>query len=178
MSTPPEFLLERVATPLGQMLVVTDGDGVLRALDWHDHEDRLRLLLRRQYHAEIVALRETTRVSSATQAMHRYFEGDLKAIDTLPVATGGTVFQRLVWAALRDIPCGETISYGQLATRIQRPRAVRAVGLANGANPVSVVVPCHRVIGSNRSLTGYGGGLPRKQWLLDHERKWQSPQLF
>src|SRR6185437_637184 len=91
-------------------------------------------------------------------------------IDAILTATAGTAFQREVWRALRDIPAGQTISYGELARRIGRPAAVRAVGLANGANPIGVVVPCHRVIGANGSLTGYGGGLHRKEWLLAHER--------
>jgi len=86
------------------------------------------------------------------------------------VETGGTPFQQEVWRSLRAIPCGTTTSYGKLAAQIGRPAAVRAVGLANGANPVAVVIPCHRVIGSNGSLTGYGGGLERKRWLLDHEK--------
>jgi len=93
----------------------------------------------------------------------------LPAIDDLEVATAGTTFQRDVWRELRRIPVGQTISYSELAQRIGRPKAVRAVGLANGANPVSIVVPCHRVIGANASLTGYGGGLHRKVWLLEHE---------
>ena len=91
------------------------------------------------------------------------------AIHGLLVETGGTVFQRSVWAALREIPVGQTLSYGALATRLQCPKAVRAVGLANGANPVGIVVPCHRIIGSDGSLTGYGGGVARKRWLLNHE---------
>src|SRR5262249_23027417 len=85
------------------------------------------------------------------------------------VATRGTIFQREVWAALRRIPVGATLSYGALARELGRPRAIRAVGLANGANPIGIVVPCHRVIGSNASLTGYGGGIERKRWLLEHE---------
>src|SRR5690606_38277640 len=99
-------------------------------------------------------------------------EGELDALESLEVATGGTEFQRTVWKALRDIPIGKTISYLELATRIGRPTAVRAVGLANGANPVSLVVPCHRVIGSGikAPLVGYGGGIQRKRWLLEHER--------
>jgi methylated-DNA-[protein]-cysteine S-methyltransferase len=101
--------------------------------------------------------------------MRGYFEGDLGVIERLPVETGGTVFQRTVWKALRDIPCGVTVSYAELARRIERPSAVRAVGLANGANPVGIVVPCHRVVGSNGTLTGYGGGIERKRWLLAHE---------
>jgi methylated-DNA-[protein]-cysteine S-methyltransferase len=103
--------------------------------------------------------------------MVAYFSGELTAIDTLPVATGGTEFQRLVWSELRRIPCGASISYSELARRIGRPAAVRAVGLANGANPIGIVVPCHRVIGANGTLTGYGGGIERKRWLLAHERE-------
>jgi methylated-DNA-[protein]-cysteine S-methyltransferase len=108
--------------------------------------------------------------------MARYFAGDLTAIEKLRVETGGTHFQHEVWRALRDIACGTTISYAQLAERIGRPNAVRAVGLANGSNPVGIVVPCHRVIGANGSLTGYGGGIERKRWLLEHESKRCSEQ--
>lgn len=163
------FLLERMPSPLGEMLIVTDEQGVLRALDWHDHEDRMRELMRRQYTGGQPQLRETSSRSTATQAMQAYFDGDIAVIHRLEVATGGTHFQRQIWSALRGIPDGETVSYGELARRIGNPAAVRAVGLANGANPISIVLPCHRVIGSNRSLTGYGGGLARKQWLLRHE---------
>ena len=106
-------------------------------------------------------------------AMRAYFAGDLAVIDTLKVDTGGTDFQRAVWRQLRRIPCGKTISYAELARRIGKPKAVRAVGLANGSNPISIVVPCHRVIGTDGSLTGYGGGLHRKQWLLEHEHALQ-----
>jgi len=100
-----------------------------------------------------------------------YVRGDVAGLDAIAVETGGTAFQRDVWRALRDIPAGQTLSYAELARRIGRPRAVRAVGLANGANPVAIVVPCHRVIGANGTLTGYGGGLWRKRWLLDHEAR-------
>lgn len=99
----------------------------------------------------------------------RYFSGEIGALDTVPVELNGTPFQKNVWQALRRIPSGTTISYAELAKRIGDPAAVRAVGTANGANPVAVIVPCHRVIGSNGRLTGYGGGLDRKQWLLEHE---------
>jgi methylated-DNA-[protein]-cysteine S-methyltransferase len=103
-------------------------------------------------------------------ALRNYFAGELDAIDHLPVKTAGTLFQRAVWSALREIPLGSTESYGKLAQRIGRPNAVRAVGLANGSNPIGVVVPCHRVIGADGSLTGYGGGMDRKRWLLRHEQ--------
>ena len=103
------------------------------------------------------------------RALDAYFAGDLGAIDNISVATGGTPFQRTVWAALHRIPAGMTTSYGALAVTIGRPSAMRAVGLAVGSNPVAVIVPCHRVIGADHSLTGYGGGLARKRWLLAHE---------
>ncbi|MGN6578732.1 MAG: methylated-DNA--[protein]-cysteine S-methyltransferase [Bordetella sp.] len=172
------FLLERSPTPLGEMLVVTDEQGLLRALDWGDHEADMRKLLRTHYRSDAVELRETRRASNAMQAMLAYFDGDIAGIDAIPVQTGGTDFQRAVWAALREIPCGATISYLELATRIGKPLAVRAVGMANHANPVSIVVPCHRVIGSNRTLTGYGGGLHRKRWLLEHESGYRQGRLI
>ena len=164
-----DFLLERVATPLGQMLIVTDEQQRLRALDWQDHEDNMHLLFQRQYRGDSIRLHETSQTSAATRAMLKYFDGNIAIIDQIPYATGGTDFQRTVWQALRKIPHGQTISYSALAQCIDKPAAVRAVGMANGANPISIVIPCHRVIGANQSLTGYGGGLPRKQWLLAHE---------
>ncbi len=164
------FLLERSETPIGHMLLATDEAGRLRILDWLEYENDMRQLLRRQYPGMSVRLENTGQTSSAMQAVMRYFDGDLAAIDTIEVATGGTPFQREVWAALRTIAHGSSLSYLGLAARIGRPTAVRAVGMANGANPVSIVVPCHRVIGSNATLTGYGGGLHRKRWLLEHEK--------
>jgi O-6-methylguanine DNA methyltransferase len=103
------------------------------------------------------------------QALSAYFDGDARALDSVPVDLTGTEFQREVWAALRTIPPGRTLSYGDLAKKIGRPTAVRAVGAANGANPVSLVVPCHRVIAADGTLCGYGWGLERKRWLLAHE---------
>lgn len=171
-ATPQIFLLERVATPIGLMLVLTDEQQRLRAVDWQDFESRMHTLLRRQYGKDAIALRDAARLSTASLALQRYFDGDVAAIDDVEVATGGTDFQRQVWRALRSIASGAPVSYGSLAERILRPTAVRAVGLANGANPIGIVVPCHRVVGANASLTGYGGGLHRKRWLLDHEQKW------
>jgi methylated-DNA-[protein]-cysteine S-methyltransferase len=103
------------------------------------------------------------------QAVTASFDGDLAALGTIPWRTGGTDFQLKCWQALCAIPAGRTSSYGEQATKIGKPTAMRAVGLANGCNPVGVVVPCHRVIGANGSITGYGGGLWRKRWLLRHE---------
>ena len=161
--------LERLDTPVGTMLVLTDALERLRALDWEDYAPRMQRLLRLHYGEGRVTLGERGARSSVLAALEAYLAGQLDALHAIDVETGGTPFQRTVWRALRDIPPGRTLSYGTLAQRIGRPSATRAVGLANGANPVGVVVPCHRVIGANASLTGYGGGLARKRWLLAHE---------
>jgi methylated-DNA-[protein]-cysteine S-methyltransferase len=163
----PALLRERFASPIGEILVVTGDDGRLRGLDWTDHEPRLRRLLQR--HCGEAALREVARPTAAGRALEAYFDGDLTVIDALPTATQGTEFQRTVWDALRRIPAGGTLSYQGLAASIGRPTATRAVGLANGSNPIAIVVPCHRVIGADASLTGYAGGVERKRWLLAHE---------
>jgi methylated-DNA-[protein]-cysteine S-methyltransferase len=162
-----DFFIETLATPIGTALIVTDEEGQLRAFDWEDRAASMHRLLRLHYGS--VRLEPKGAASTATRAAEAYFEGELTAIDPLPVKTGGTAFQRSVWAALRTIPTGRTTTYGRLAAGLNRPKAMRAVGMANGANPVSVVVPCHRVIGADATLTGYGGGLERKRWLLQHE---------
>lgn len=126
-----------------------------------------RLLTRHAPGAVVIEGRAPETVRRAVEA---YFGGDVRALDGVEVRTGGTDFQRTVWKALRAIPAGETRTYGQLAAAIGSPKAVRAAGLANGQNPVAVIVPCHRVIGANGTLTGYAGGLERKRWLLEHER--------
>ncbi len=161
------MFLDRLDTPIGTLLVVTDDDGTLRAVDWSDHLDRFQRLLKRHYGLTVPA--ERCGGSPVTRALAAYFAGDLAAIDALAVATNGTPFQQEVWRALRDIPAGATITYTELARRCGRPAAVRAAGFANGQNPIGIVVPCHRVVGTDGSLTGYGGGLHRKQWLLRHE---------
>jgi methylated-DNA-[protein]-cysteine S-methyltransferase len=163
------FFIERIATPTGKMLLLTDERERLRALDWEDHEDRMQRLLARHTGGQAARLESPGRASKARRAVEAYFAGKLSALEPLEVQTGGTQFQREVWAALRAIPVGETTSYGRLAATIGRSKAVRAVGLANGANPIALVVPCHRVIGADASLTGYGGGIERKRWLLQHE---------
>jgi methylated-DNA-[protein]-cysteine S-methyltransferase len=161
------LFVDRFDTPIGTALLVTDADAALRLLDWEDHEDRMRVLLRRQYGT--VTLERGSAPDAVRQPLERYFAGELSALAEISWRTQGTAFQELVWRALTDIAAGETMSYGALALRIGKGSAVRAVGLANGANPVSVVVPCHRVIGADGSLTGYGGGIERKRWLLRHE---------
>lgn len=169
------WTLESLSTPLGTMLIVTDAGQRLRALDWLDDEARMHWLMRRQYPASRVQLRPAGQPSCAAQAMQAYFKGDIAAIDGLEVGLGGTPFQRQIWTQLRTIAAGQTISYRELAQRVGRPAAARAAGAANGANPVAIVVPCHRVVGSDQALTGYAGGLQRKQWLLDHERAMRQP---
>ena len=154
--------------------MVTDEAARLRAVEWQDHADRLQRLMARYYGAGAVRLQPAPRQSAASQALQAYFAGDTRAIDAVPTATNGSEFQRLVWDALRTIPAGGTLSYGALAVRIGRPSAVRAVGLANGANPIPIVVPCHRVVGANGALTGFGGGIERKRWLLAHEGRTPS----
>ncbi len=131
----------------------------------------MRRLLRFHYGQDGSSLVMANEAAPAAirRGLSGYFAGDLAALDGLPVATGGTAFQREVWAALRRIPAGSTLSYGRLAQELDRPKSVRAVGLANGANPIAIIVPCHRVIGADGSLTGYGGGIERKRWLLAHE---------
>ncbi len=164
--------LDRIPTPIGELLLVTDERGSVRAIDWSDYEARMLRLLQLHYGKNGFHLRPAHNPHGLQDVIGRYFAGDLHAIDEIPVETAGTPFQRSVWRQLRHIPSGQSISYGKLAEQIARPKAVRAVGLANGANPVGIVVPCHRVIGSDGSLTGYGGGLERKRWLLDHERRY------
>ena len=170
-----KFRLERFASPIGGMLIVTDNDDMTRAVEFEDHLPRLHQLLRIHYGAYELA--DASAGGAAIQALQAYFGGDLAAIEAVAVRTEGTAFQRDVWRALRDIPAGQTTSYGQLAADLGRPGASRAVGLANGSNPVSLIVPCHRVIGANGALTGYGGGIERKRWLLDHEHVNCSPAL-
>jgi methylated-DNA-[protein]-cysteine S-methyltransferase len=113
----------------------------------------------------------TTDPCGFSSQVRSYFAGDYHCLDTIPVSTGGTPFQQQVWFALRTIPPGKTITYGELAAKLGKPTAYRAVGGTNALNPIAIVLPCHRVVGANASLTGYAGGLERKQWLLEHERK-------
>ena len=165
---PPEtFSVDLLATPIGPALVVTDGDGLLRAFDWEDHAARIRDLLRRQYGA--VELKQARMPASTRSALSAYFKGDLDALKTIAWRIAGTPFQQKVWRALPKIPAGKTMTYGALAARLGSPNAMRAVGHANGSNPISVVIPCHRLIAANGALIKYGSGLARKRWLLAHE---------
>lgn len=165
---PPEtFSLDRMETPIGMALLVTDADGALRALDWEDYEPRMKELLRLQYGT--VILKDARAPHDLRAALAGYFKGDLDRLNAIKWRVAGTPFQRKVWTALPTVRLGETMSYGRLAVRLGVPKAMRAVGHANGSNPISVVLPCHRLIGADGSLVKYGGGLERKRWLLVHE---------
>jgi len=168
---PLTFALAHLETPIGVALFATDSQGRLRVLDWEDKKARMQRGLDRIYRAHGgVTLDQGLAVARPVRdRLKAFFAGDLEAIDAIPVENEGTPFQRKVWAVLRKIPAGRTWTYTQLAARAGKPEAIRAAGAANGLNPISIVVPCHRVIGSDGSLTGYGGGLHRKEWLLAHE---------
>jgi methylated-DNA-[protein]-cysteine S-methyltransferase len=171
------FLFDQIDTPIGPFAIVADRDGRLRAAGFTIGHARMERSLRFWARTSTPALVPISNPGGLSTALRRYFSGETGAIDGLPIAPAGTEFQLAVWNALVRIPCGETWSYAQVARRIGRPSAVRAVGLANGANPIGVVVPCHRVIGADGSLTGYGGGIERKRWLLGHERRGFGAQL-
>ena len=151
---------DMMPSPIGDLMLVSDGEALTG------------LYMNNQKHAarRAKAVPDAKLLKHPRAQMQAYFAGELRDFE-LPLAPEGTPFQQRVWRALRDIPYGETISYGELARRIGQPKASRAVGLANGQNPIGIVVPCHRVIGADGSLTGYGGGLERKRWLLAHESK-------
>lgn len=162
-----ELFLDRIETPIGAALLAVDAAGVLCALNFEDHEGRLHRSLRLLYGRPSVTRGDAPR--QMRQALRDYFAGDLGALASIEWRAPGTPFQLKVWRALTQIGPGATTTYGALARTLGVPAASRAVGLANGANPISIVVPCHRVIGANGALTGYGGGLHRKHWLLEHE---------
>ena len=155
-----------IATQAGHVVLVDRGD-VLVGLVFEDHWKGFSRDLEKRFGD--LSFEENPRGGAPAAALRRYFAGDLGALSAVAVDTAGTPFQESVWRALRRIPPGSTWSYAQLAAAVGRPSAVRAVAGANGANPVSIVIPCHRVIGSDGRLTGYGGGLARKSWLLAHE---------
>ena len=160
------FQTDRIATPIGDMVLLAR-DGVLLLLEFDDATDRVAREMRVRFgHAD---LQPTDNPFGITSRVREYFAGDLHALDDVLCDGGGTEFERKVWAALRRIPVGTTTSYGAIARQLGDANLSRAVGLANGRNHIAIVVPCHRVIGADGSMTGYGGGLQRKEWLLRHE---------
>ena len=159
--------IERVPTPIGALTCVTLGD-TLFTLEFEENVGRVEACLARRK----VALDRVPRAavkSDVARRIEAYFEGDLDALEGVSAAAHGTPFEQRVYAELRKIPRGTVVSYSELARRADRPLAVRATGATNAKNPIAIVVPCHRVIGANGALTGYAGGIERKQWLLAHE---------
>jgi len=153
-------------SPLGDVRLAVR-DGRLCAMAFRDGWPRLEQWLTRRFPG---VARTSGEAGEIRRRLDAYFGGELTALDQIGVDPGGTPFQQAVWAALRRIPVGHTTTYGALAREIGSPSAVRAVGAANGANPIWLVVPCHRAIGADGRLVGYAGGLERKRWLLTHER--------
>jgi methylated-DNA-[protein]-cysteine S-methyltransferase len=153
-------------SPIGEIVVAVH-DGRLCALSFAEQWPRRCAQLEKRFGQ--VEFHAAADPAGAITSLERYFAGDVEALDAITVDTGGTPFQQRVWTELRKIRAGRTVSYAHIAAAIGAPSAVRAVGAANGSNPVGIVLPCHRVIGSNGQLTGYGGGLERKRWLLAHE---------
>ena len=153
-------------SPIGRLTLVAKGDALV-FLEFEDGDEAARRWLGRRFGK--LEMKEHRDPAGAVSALKAYFAGNLAALDPVKVDTGGTEFQRSVWSALRRIPAGTTSSYAALAARVGRPSAVRAVGAANGSNPVAVIVPCHRVIAADGGLGGYGGGLWRKLRLLETE---------
>lgn len=168
---PPTLLLTTIAGPdaIGPVTIV-QGGGTVLAVDFGAPEARLLPLLRARFGGD-PPLRTGADEAGAVDAVRAYFDGAIGALDAVPIDGGGSAFQRRVWDGLRGIPPGTTRSYGALAVALGQPTAARAVGLANGRNPISLIVPCHRVVGANGALTGYAGGIDRKRWLLAHERR-------
>jgi methylated-DNA-[protein]-cysteine S-methyltransferase len=155
-----------VHTPI-DALTLAARNGRLCVLHFGARENPVRQMLHRWYPGELIEHRRDP--AGAATALAKYFSGQLDVLDGMDVEMNGTPFQKRVWDALRKVRAGQTASYAAIARLVGAPSAMRAVGAANGANPVAIVVPCHRIVGSDGSLTGYGGGLRRKEWLLRHE---------
>jgi methylated-DNA-[protein]-cysteine S-methyltransferase len=161
-----KLFIDKIDSAIGKILLVSDGEH-LCALDYADCESRMMMLLRRHYPG--FQLRDTIDPQGFSGQIRAYLAGDINCINGISVDTGGTAFQQRVWSALRAIPPGTVFTYGELATKLGKPTAYRAVGTTNALNPIAIVIPCHRLVGANGALTGYAGGLERKHWLLQHE---------
>lgn len=161
-----------VATPIGSLVVIEDDAEALFVVEFADCDHRVDRWLRHRLASGRYQLRAGTVSNKSRQAFAAYFDGEVGFLRTLPIRLDGTAFQNQMWTALRDVAPGEALAYGAFAGKLGRPNAARAIGHANGSNPLSVVVPCHRLVGANGALTNYGGGLERKRWLLDHEARY------
>ncbi len=160
------FLTERLETPVGTMVLVAR-DGVVLLFEFEETAGRVERPMRSRFGD--VELQPATNPFGISDRIRDYFAGDNHALDDLLTDGGGTEFEGQVWAELRKIPAGTTVSYGHIARKLGSVQHSRAVGTANGRNPIAIIVPCHRVIGADGSMTGYGGGIARKEWLLRHE---------
>lgn len=167
--------LATIDSPVGALTIAARGPKVC-LVHFGAITDRMRSTIEAWYPGSTLA--SSADPGGAVTVLRRYFDGDLEILDGVEVELHGTPFQQRVWMALRTVKAGTTLSYSELAERVGSPSAIRAVGAANGANPIAIVLPCHRIIGRNGSLTGYGGGLDRKQWLLGHERVGAAVKLF
>lgn len=168
--SPAPFTRQTIATPIGDLVLIGRGERLCMA-EFADRQHRMQKWLLACVAKARAEVREGAVPLPALRAFSAYFDGAVAALDGIDVEFSGTAFQRQVWSALRGIPPGRTFGYGAFADRLGRPQAARAVGHANGANPLSVVVPCHRLVGAGGALVNYGGGLWRKRWLLDHEAR-------
>jgi len=161
-----ELLFDTVDSEIGKILLVSEGQA-LCALDFENYEARMTKFLKARYGE--YSLKNSPDANGFSTKLKAYLAGDFASLEAIRVSVGGTPFQQQVWNALRTIPPGQYYTYGQLAAKVGRPTAYRAVGMTNSLNPVAIVLPCHRVLGANLALTGYAGGLERKRWLLRHE---------
>ncbi len=168
----PELRYETLESPLGPLVLALHGDAMC-GLEFADALPRLQHWLTRAFGAPPMPppASMASPDSRAARCLARYFAGDVAAIDEVEIDIPGTPFQQRCWQALRDVPAGTHSTYAAQAARLGHPRAARAVGLANARNPIAIVVPCHRLVGADGTLTGYAGGLARKAWLLEHERR-------
>jgi methylated-DNA-[protein]-cysteine S-methyltransferase len=162
------LLVERVPTPIGALIITHDGDQLCNA---EFVDQKVRRAQELAHHLPKARFVNCHKPSPFFAALVDYFDGDIAVIDKLSVARLGTPFQQKAWKALRQIPAGTTRGYGEQAAKLDHPNAARAIGRTNGLNPISIVVPCHRLIGADGSLVHYGGGLERKRWLLQHEAR-------
>jgi methylated-DNA-[protein]-cysteine S-methyltransferase len=168
---PVRLISEELETPIGPLLLVADEEGALFMAEFADCADRVDRWLQSRIRSGRYQLRPGEISPDVKHALAAYFRGKLSVLRDVAVRLDGTAFQNEVWTALREISPGRTFGYGAFAGRLGRPRSARAVGHANGANPLSIVVPCHRLVGADGDLTNYGGGIERKRWLLDHEAR-------
>lgn len=161
-----ELAIDTVSSAIGDILVITD-EANLCAVEFGDCRSRIMRFLENRFSQ--IKLNSVENPLGISERIQAYLQGEYNSLDEIPISLGGTTFQQQVWLMLRTIPVGTVLTYGQLAEQLGKPTASRAVGFANSQNPISIVLPCHRVIGANGQLTGYAGGLERKRWLLTHE---------